>query len=239
MEEKEIRDNQPDEKINEEASVKTEKTKKKKISFKCKIIIAIVAVIVFLTVCVLSASCLASGCFLNDWITGNDDAQGKVYPPIDESLLSDTKPEGFDIMEYEKYIEYHDINIYYKKDGIKESVNDENAGNYGEAFSVVYNVMLAIRDGNSDLYNLYMGSSELKKSDFTQQQIYDITITFQPGYTDDEKVSYDKSVFKVEYKIHENNGTYRNNIESDASRPIYFIVDNSSGEMLVTDMIEP
>ena len=231
MEEKEIRDNQPDEKINEDASVKNEKKEKKKISFKAKIIIVIALLVAALAICAVVIGIMES--------IETGEGERKVYPPIDESLLSDTKPEGFDIMEYEEYIEYHDINIYYKKDNIKESVSEENAGNYGEAFSVVYNVMLAIRDGNSDLYNLYMGSSKLKKSDFTQQQIYDVTITFQPGYTDDEKVSYDKSVFKVEYKIHENNGTYRNNIESDASRPIYFIVDNSSGEMLVTDMIEP
>ena len=126
-----------------------------------------------------------------------------------------------------------------KKDNIKESVSEDRANNYGEAFAVVYNVIIAIRNGDATTYNFYMGKKELKKGIFTQQQIYDILITFQPGYTDDEEVSYDKAVFKVEYKIHENNGTYRNNIESDASRPIYFIVDNSSGEMLVTDMIEP
>ena len=222
MEEKISQDNALNESIKKE---------KKRISFKKKIIIVIVALLVTFALCGIIITLIQPN--------EEDGGERKVYPPIDEALLSDTKPKDFDIMEYEEYVEMHDINVYYKKDNIKESVSEDRANNYGEAFAVVYNVITAIRNGDATTYNFYMGKKELKKGIFTQQQIYDILITFQPGYTDDEKVSYDKAVFKVEYKIHENNGTYRNNIESDASRPIYFIVDNSSGEMLVTDMIEP
>ena len=221
-----------EEKINSgEAPTENKKAGKRGLSLKKKVII-IVAVILF--------AIAACGIIMTIIQPDEDaDADRKVYPPIDEALLSETKPEGFDIMEYDEYTEMHDINIYYKKDNIKESVSPDRVSNYGEAFNVVYNVLTAIREGNAEKYNSYMGQKEFKKESFTQQQIYGILVTFQPGYADDEEVSYDKAVFKVEYKIHENNGTYRNNIESDSSRPIYFIVDNSSGEMLVTDMIEP
>ena len=214
-----------------EAPAENAKVKKKGLGFKKKLIIIIVALFVAIAACVVAVGLLAP----ND----DNDAGRKVYPPIDEALLSETKPEGFDIMEYEEYTQKHDITIFYKKDSIEQSVTDDIVNNYGDAFSVVYNVIVAIRNGDATTYNFYMGKKALKKDSFTQQQIYDILVTFQPGYTDDEELSYDKEVFKVEYKIHENNGTYRNNIESDASRPIYFIVDNSSGEMRVTDMIEP
>lgn len=221
-----------EEKINpNEATAEVKKSEKKGLSLKNKVIIIIAALLAALAVCGIIITLIQPN--------GNDDTGRKVYPPIDEALLSETKPKDFDIMEYDEYIEMHDINIYYKKDNIKESVSADRSSYYGEAFSVVYNVITAIRDGDAEKYNTYMGKKEFTRKSFTQQQIYDILITFQPGYADDEEVSYDKAVFKVEYKIHENNGTYRNNIESDSSRPIYFIVDNSSGEMLVTDMIEP
>ena len=221
MEEKIIQDNAPDE--------NTDK-KKKGLSFKKKVIIIIASLLVVLAACGVILTLIQSN--------GEDDGGQKVYPPIDEALLSDTKPEGFDIMEYDEYTEKHDISIYYDKNNIKESVSPNIAHNYGEAFAVVYNVITAIREGDAERYNTYMGKKEFKKESFTQQQIYQITIKFVSVSSDDEEVPYDKVIFDVEYKIHENNGTYRNNIESDASRPIYFIVDNSSGEMLVTDMIE-
>lgn len=214
-----------------EVSSENENSQKRGLGFKKKVIIIIAALLAAIAFCVISVGLLQP----ND----NDGGGRKVYPPIDEALLSDTKPEGFDIMEYDEYTQRHNISVFYKKDSIKQSITDDVVNNYGEAFAVVYNVIVAIRNGDATTYNFYMGKKEFEKDSFTQQQIYDILITFQPGYTDDEEVTYDKAVFKVEYKIHENNGTYRNNIESDASRPIYFIVDNSSGEMRVTDMIEP
>lgn len=212
------------EKVTEEAV----KAVNKNFGFKKKIIIIIAALAIALALCVIVIGIIEAG--------KDKENDRKTYPPIDEALLSDTKPEGFDIMEYDEYVDGHDINIYYDNGfGVTVSVSEDTSGNYGEAFSVVYNVLLAIRDGDSERYNLYMGSDKLKKSDFTQQQIYDVTVTFQPGEADGS----DASIYKVEYKIHENNGTYRNNIESDASRPIYFIVKKSSGQMVVTDMIEP
>jgi hypothetical protein len=50
-------------------------------------------------------------------------------------------------------------------------------------------------------------------------------------------LEYIEYVYKVKYKIHENNGTYRNDILSDASRDQYFVINDSSGEMLVMDII--
>ena len=85
-----------------------------------------------------------------------------------------------------------------------------------------------------------MGSKSLKKSAFTQQQIYDIEISqySKQSLSDKKNGEYTEYVFEVKYKIHENNGTYRNTIQSDVSRPVYFVINDSSGDMLVMDMIE-
>lgn len=207
-------------------------TEKKKMKKTCKGILVFHTTIptIALIVCTL-LMCVLVSC-------ADTQEEYGTLPPIDDMLLSETKPDGFDIMEYEEYLN-RDRNIYFAKNGMKESIPEDMASNYGDDFEVVYNVIIAIRDGDATLYNLYMGNDRLKKNEFTQQQIYDVVITLQSTGTESEDgASYQKTIFKVEYKIHENNGTYRNTIESDASRPVFFIVDNSSGEMLITQMIE-
>jgi hypothetical protein len=92
--------------------------------------------------------------------------------------------------------------------------------------------------GDVDTYNSLVAESE-QREDFTQQQLYDIKITKES----EENITTENGVcvryrIKVEYKIHENNGTYRNTIESDVSRPQIFIVNDSTGEFKVMDIIE-
>ena len=49
-------------------------------------------------------------------------------------------------------------------------------------------------------------------------------------------IIYTEYVLIVEYKIHENNGSFRKDIESDASRPQYFVINNSTGEFKVMNI---
>lgn len=161
----------------------------------------------------------------------------ETWGAIDPLKLHETYGEDFDIMEYDEYLGF-DRNIYLddKQTGVKESVSDEQASLHGKGFEVVYFVLRAINEGDCDTYNGYMGKDALKKGDFTQQQIYDITIS---PHSSSEGGGVEEYIFKVTYKIHENNGTYRNTIESDTSRPQYFYVDNSSGKFLVVKIVEP
>ena len=48
---------------------------------------------------------------------------------------------------------------------------------------------------------------------------------------------YTEYVMMVEYKIHENNGSFRKDVESDASKPQYFVINSSTGELLVMDIV--
>ncbi len=166
----------------------------------------------------------------------NGEYEYETLPPVPDNKLYDTYPEDFDIMEYGEYLSL-DRSIYHcnTTTGVTVSIDAEEAEKLGEAFAVLYDVIIAINEGDSETYNSYMGSERLKKGDFTQQQIYDIVIT--PAET---KVDggYETLTYKVTYRIHENNGTYRNTIESDVRRPQYFILDNSTGDFLVTDIRE-
>lgn len=169
-----------------------------------------------------------------------EDTEYETLPPVDPSKLYETKDENFDIMEYEEYLAL-DRSIYLnnKGSGVIQSVSEDDCDLHGEGFSILYRVIVAINEGDHVTYNHYMGKSALKKDEFTQQQIYDIEVSPQSsGSVSEDGAAYEEFVFKVTYRIHENNGTYRNTIESDVSRPQYFIINNSTGEFKVMDIIE-
>lgn len=173
-----------------------------------------------------------------------ENAMGKVngeVETVDPWLFDETKPEDFDIMEYEEYLKL-DRTVYHndKKSGIKVSVSPDEYDMYGEAFELICLVIDSLIEGDANTYNSYMGSAELKKNGFTQQQIYDIEISpySTQTYTTKNNREYIEYVFEVRYKIHENNGSYRNTVESDRTRPIYFVINDSTGKLLVMDIIE-
>ncbi len=194
-----------------------------------KLIIISACVIAALILCAVMISILEA-------VGGEGSDEHETLPPVDILKLHETYGDDFDIMEYEEYLGY-DRSIYLDdpRYGLKQSVLPEHVSTHGRAFEVVYNVMIAINEGDCDTYNSLMGSKGLKKGEFTQQQIYDIVIM---PYSSSESGAVEEHIFKVTYKIHENNGTYRNTIESDASRPQYFYVDNSTGEFKVMKIIE-
>jgi hypothetical protein len=170
-------------------------------------------------------------------IFGNK-AEDKTVATVDPMKLADTKEEGFDIMEYDEYLGYN-RNIYLRENGVEMSISESDSTNHGDGFEVMYQVIRSINEGDSRAYNALMGDEKLHKPDFTQQQIYGIQIQTYSKKTmvGKNNLEYIEYVYKVKYKIHENNGTYRNDILSDASRDQYFVINDSSGEMLVMDII--
>ena len=168
----------------------------------------------------------------------NGEWEDRTVGTVDPLKLADTKEHGFDIMEYEEYLRY-DRNIYLRDNGVEVSISESDSTNHGDGFAVMYQVIRAINEGDSRTYNALMGDKKLHKPGFTQQQIYGIQIQTYSKKTmvGKNNLEYIEYVYKVKYKIHENNGTYRNDVLSDASRDQYFVINDSSGEMLVMDII--
>lgn len=217
----------------EETEIEVEakiKVTKKKINPKRQVKIIIACMIGFLIVCALLI-----------WVIDTFIGKGQGYkaPDISDKLW-ETKPEGFDIMEYDEYLNLN--RTIFRKDkntGVRESVSDDMCHIYGEAFEVVYHVIKAINAGDHVVYNYYMGYSILEKDDFPQQQIYDITIIPKGVQTiSNGGKTYDEYKFEVTYRIHENDGTFRNTIDPDASRPEYYYVNNSTGEYKIMNIVE-
>ena len=202
---------------------KKEKKKREPMSpkKKVKIIIAVLAAVFVLCIIMIS--------ILNSVDDGGGDKERETLPPVHPSQLHETYEEDFDIMQYEEYLKF-DRSIYLidKHSGVTQSISPDDSELHGEGFAVLYEVILSIINGDSDTYNSYMGADFLKVGEFTQQQLYDIKIQREEGEGE--------YIFTVNYKIHENNGTYRNTIVSDVSRPQIFIINEDS--LTVTDIIE-
>ena len=162
----------------------------------------------------------------------------ETWGTVDPSLLNETKDEDFDIMEYDAYLSLNRTITYFESN-MTVSVDDSTVANYDDGFQLMYELIKCMIAGDHEGYNFYVYPKEEQEEPFTQQQIYDVVLTRQ-SYTQKQGDggSYTEFVYKLEYKIHENNGTFRNDIESDASRPQYFVINDSLGEMMIMDIVE-
>ena len=187
-----------------------------------------------------AALVIAIACAIIPGFFGEEsEEQYETYPPVHPSLLHDTKEEGFDIFEYEEYLRY-DRTVYLDdpRTGVCISVSEEEAAMQGEGFALLFELLGVLNRGDAEGYNALV-CERLQVEDFTPQQLYDITVTRQTESRKGEgSRSYREYVFLVEYKIHENNGSYRNTVEPDACRPQYFVINDSEGRLLVQDIID-
>ena len=181
-------------------------------------------------------------CYLNIVIAVLENLVGsskeaETYGTVSPELLDETKDEDFDIMEYDGYLSLNRT-VMYKESGVTVSVSEDSLQNYDYGFRVIYEIFDTLIAGDWESYNLLV-SEKLQKKSFTQQQIYAVVITkYSFGDVSDKNGVYSEYVYKVEYKIHENNGSFRNDIVSDASRPQYFVVNNSSGSYRLEKIVE-
>ena len=210
--------------------------RKKSQKLKRNIIIVFSSMVIFMAICIAIPNIVdLNSLFGQDKSQENGTSSGKNNTII----FHETKNPEFNIFEYEEYLGL-DRNIYYADgSGLKESIEESKSKNYGDGFAVVYNVILAIMNGDAETYNNYIGKDELKKDEFTQQQLYEIVITkdSQSGQTSASGKIYNQYTFTVEYMIHENNGTFRTDFGSDEIKKQYFVVTNQSGKYLVDNII--
>lgn len=197
------------------------------------LVIIIASSVAFIAVITLILVLLASG--------GLDQKEGKPYPPLDPSELSETKEEGFDIFKYDEYLECNRVVMLKDRNsGVSQSIDDNTYKSQGEGVAIVYEMLQAIMAGDAEAYNSIVAESVGHYEGFTQQQLYEMIITRESQETvQGNNGSYYEYVFTVEYKIRENNGSFKNNLPSDTSRPFTVVVNNSSGDMQIVSIAEP
>ena len=129
-----------------------------------------------------------------------------------------------DIMKYAPYLAL-DRQVYYCEDpsgnGLRTAVNEENMTDYNTKVLFLYLYFQTIIAGNSEAYNSYFNDTYYQTSQpleaFSPQMLYEMEIIYQGSEAQadgDTLVSY-----RISYRIHRNDGSFRRDIDSDASRP--------------------
>ena len=217
-----------EEKRNTEAVAENEKKRSSKLKIELIIIISVMVALLLVAAPIL-VSCL-----------GGAADEGEEFPPVDPSELEDTKEEDFDIMEYDEYLSLNRVVMLENRGmGTSVSIDESTYKNYDPAIELVYEMLNILIAGDYKAYNAIVSEDEGHFEWFSQQQIYDISM-YEKSATEVEgkKGSYTEYVIVLTYKIHENNGSYRNNITSDSARPQYIVINDSTGKLMIMDIID-
>ena len=147
------------------------------------------------------------------------------YSVVDENIFEDE-----DYTEEMRKINFSDVS-----EGIKEYIlNEENISDCEASVVFMYNYINYIISGDVEKYNSCFSQAYYEKvypkSYFTMQRLYDINL-----YKVDERYEdgYAIYIFKLDYKILKNNGTFRKDISSSASRTKTIYVTNREGRLAI------
>ncbi len=175
-------------------------------------------------------------CFTIPGLLNTADESGKKNSDEQKQYIFYEKyPDSFDIMNYDKYIGL-DRGFHYLDDytGQTTEITRESLDDYNSGVRVMYDMIDAIIRGDADAYNALLSDKIDKKNPFTQQQVYNILVTD----ISNRAASGEGYQFKVEYEIHENNGSFRTDIGSDMAKIQYFTVKKIDGKYLIDSITE-
>lgn len=152
----------------------------------------------------------------------NDDGYKSDY-------MDDIKSLSFYPADYNENIfedeEYMGLNRYlsYTKGSDTYTITDDDYSRYDITVGFFAEYFDSVINGEYETYNNYFTEEYFEensnKTRFTPQKLYDINVKFKSTSTVDGATSY---IYYVTYKIFENNGTFRNDIESDSERMLVY-----------------
>ncbi len=199
---------------------KTEKVKKNSAKKKLLISIAvIICIIVILIICSVIIDIIEKN-------SSDFEIDYNFYPAdYDEDIFTDEK---YLQLTAEEFIKYHDSTT-----NITLGIDKESAKSQGEAVEFLVDMIYDIINGDHVSYNNKFSkqyyNNNSPKERFTMQKVYDVTITY---ISTEDTENYTKYTYCIEYKIHENNGTFRRDI-GDGSKKQYITLSDASGELLI------
>lgn len=146
-------------------------------------------------------------------------------------------PSDYDLDVYadDEYMQL-DRYIHYKNGNVTVGLDDEeleSANNAVRFFAEYFETVIA---GDAETYNTYFTDAYYKDYDpyvrFAPQMLYNIEIE-QLSETNNADGTTEWT-FNVSYMIHRNDGTFRNDIPSDAAKKLFFsLVEDRSGTVKI------
>lgn len=140
----------------------------------------------------------------------------------------------FNEPEYMELITPYLISYCNEDYGITKYLPEEEYSRNGEALNLMTDLVIAIQMGDAHAYNDCFSNEYLQtegpKGEYTKQKIYDVLITY---VSENTEKGITTAVYRLQYKIRHNNGTFRNDMGSDGYREQTFVLSDASGEMKV------
>lgn len=128
------------------------------------------------------------------------------------------------VFEDEKYASKN-RNVFFEYDGYAEYITAENHLTFSVGGQLFYNYFDCVINGNYSYYPSFFSDSFLSSSvlpeKFTMQKLYDISVTLEA------RESYEDGfleTYSVRYRIMDNNGTFRSDLENDTVIPLIYTV---------------
>jgi hypothetical protein len=203
-------------------AIRDKQEKRKKKIIKGVLIFSAVVIVLSAVFAGLDPQALAQKWF------GEDEAEKEplTFYPIDDPW---NFPDNPDYQDMDRRLFVHN-----PFEGTTYSVEESQLPEEDEFVSFFYDYFQAIIQGDVeaflDMYaSDYHGAEELP-SDFTSQMVYDITL--YPQTEGGTVVAY-----RVDYRIYRNNGTLRNDMESDTIRPLIFVLTEEDGELKIKSVL--
>ena len=148
--------------------------------------------------------------------------------------------ENYDenIFEDAEYLALNHI-ISYKNGPVTISVLPEEYYSVDPVLYFISELLEDLKNGKYDEYPIYFTDNYKNKNTlpekFTMQRIYNVTI---------EKISEGRGengeaqlVYMLDFMINKNNGSLRNDMDSDSSKPWYLSIVNINGNYLIDNII--
>lgn len=142
---------------------------------------------------------------------------------------------NLDITKDEVYMDL-DRSVHYKVGNLSVLVLREEVDDYNDAVRFFYDYFDTIMAGDAETYNTYFTDRYYEYyepySRFAPQMIYAIEVEqLSETANEDGTTSW---TFDVTYKIHRNDGTFRNDLDSDASKTLYYeLIADRDGNVLI------
>ena len=162
----------------------------------------------------------------------SDELYSYVFYPSNYDL---DPTKNAEYMGLDRQLWYHHQGL-----GIGISLDDEDALlGYNDAVAFFARYFRTVIAGDVDTYNTYFTDRYYKNADpyelFTPQMLYDIHVTqLTENQNSDGTVKW---TFDVEYKIYHNDGTFRNDIPSDASKKLIFtLTEDITGTVRIDEI---
>ncbi len=145
------------------------------------------------------------------------------------------------IFEDENYLALNH-SVLYKKGAVTISLDLSEKQEFDAPLIFLLDYIDVVKNGKYQQYDAFFSNlyfTEYSNPEkFTMQKIYDVSIeNISEEKKETETNIYTEYVYSLEYKIMQNNGTFRNDIGSDSIRTQYFLITNREGDLLIDNIM--